>query len=1000
MNKTSIGSRHFLALILTGIVSAMVLWKGFPAHSALLTTASPVNDIARAETVFNTDFVSAGFGGMRTVGTGTIKLAGVSGQVTQALLFWHGPTNSASADANATVMFNGANITATNIGFSQSNCWPFTNSQAYRADVTSQVKGNGNYSLGNFRKSNAEINGVSLIVFFNDGNPENNRDVVIFNGNDSNAPNSFDANGWTAALPGINYSGGNASIQLHVSDGQSFLDDGLSINGKSLVGSGANFSGGTVPLGEGCCGFPEGGGTGGLWDIVNYNLVPFLSLGTNSVTLTTGFRDDCLSLIVALIDLPAGAAPPPADADLAVSVTASPNPVSGNNNLSYTVTVRNNGGLAANAPVLSGSLAPQTSFLSLAAPAGWNCAVPQVGSAGSISCNAPSLAAGATASFTLTALVACTVTDGAAISQTFAIQSANDPVPNNNSATASVTALGVSSQIRINKTSLEFSPVAAMREVGNNAPFDTFTIENAGCAPLSIRLQRIGADVTSGRIVDADDSSIFTLLRVNPNGSETPLSISPGAPPVLLAGGETQVFKLRFHPLIPILSGKTSELFANQAIPDVITSQLLITPEGNAPKVINVTARVATPVQLIHPTDSRLSPLIVFTRSATDFTVECSVHDPNLDLYLARYQFFDQGERPVGLPADLNLTQPIAQRGLVRGQSFTIIQRFAGVLQSNIAKVQVTLFDREINVVSARVSLGTSEPVLANVSAASYLATGLASESMAAAFGANLSSNVQTAGTLPLPSVLNGTSVRVRDGGGVERLAPLFFVSPGQINYQIPPGTRVGAATVSVQRNDQTVAREVVQIAASAPALFSANASGQGVASGVALRVAVNGGQKYESLSRFDQGRNQFVPLPLSFSQTNEDLYLILFGAGLRFRNPQGQVTAKVGGVDAQVLYAGAQGGFVGLDQVNLWLPRSLAGRGEVDVVLTIDGKPSNPVRVSFGGSGGSLTGSDANTVRLTRIQSAEDADHVPILRLPTITLPVADRNRNQKENR
>ncbi len=203
MNKTCIRSRHFLALILTGIFTSAALWNGFPAQSALKPAVSPANDIARAETVFNTDFVSAGFGGMRTVGTGTIKLAGVSGQVTQALLFWHGPTNSSSADANATVMFNGTSVTATNIGFSQSNCWPFTNSQAYRADVTSQVKGNGNYSLGNFRKSNAEINGVSLIVFFNDGNPENNRDVVIFNGNDSNAPNSFDANGWTAAPDGL-----------------------------------------------------------------------------------------------------------------------------------------------------------------------------------------------------------------------------------------------------------------------------------------------------------------------------------------------------------------------------------------------------------------------------------------------------------------------------------------------------------------------------------------------------------------------------------------------------------------------------------------------------------------------------------------------------------------------------------------------------------------------------------------------------------------------------
>jgi len=38
----------------------------------------------------------------------------------------------------------------------------------------------------------------------------------------------------------------------------------------------------------------------------------------------------------------------------------------------------------------------------------------------------------------------------------------------------------------------------------------------------------------------------------------------------------------------------------------------------------------------------------------------------------------------------------------------------------------------------------------------------------------------------------------------------------------------------------------------------------------------------------------------------------------------------------------------VGLDQVNVLIPRSLIGRGEVDVVLTVDGKPANTVRVAI----------------------------------------------------
>jgi uncharacterized protein (TIGR03437 family) len=49
-----------------------------------------------------------------------------------------------------------------------------------------------------------------------------------------------------------------------------------------------------------------------------------------------------------------------------------------------------------------------------------------------------------------------------------------------------------------------------------------------------------------------------------------------------------------------------------------------------------------------------------------------------------------------------------------------------------------------------------------------------------------------------------------------------------------------------------------------------------------------------------------------------------------------------------EVLYAGAQGGFVGLDQVNVRLQRSLAGRGDTDIILTVDDKRANTVKVNF----------------------------------------------------
>src|SRR4030065_1151787 len=122
-------------------------------------------DIKKYTTVLNTDFKIAGFGGMRDNGIGTINLTGVSGQIKRALLYWHGPTDSSNPSANAIVKFAGNTIFGTNIGISSDNCWGYANSQAYRADVTAIVTGNGDYALEAFHKNITErvnINGVSI----------------------------------------------------------------------------------------------------------------------------------------------------------------------------------------------------------------------------------------------------------------------------------------------------------------------------------------------------------------------------------------------------------------------------------------------------------------------------------------------------------------------------------------------------------------------------------------------------------------------------------------------------------------------------------------------------------------------------------------------------------------------------------------------------------------------------------------------------------------------
>jgi len=244
---------------------------------------------------------------MRGNGTGSIAVSGITAPVTGAFLYWNGPTSSSNPASNAAVTFNGMPVTGTNIGTASDNCWGFQNSQSYRADVTSLITGNGSYGLSNFFKSGvADINGASLIVFYNDTDSSNDRNVVLWNGNDSNIFSTFDPADWDETLSGVQYPGsGAASLDLVVSDGQTFPDGALVLNGTELVPAGNIFQGDSTPPGPGTS-------NGDLWDVKSFNIPSsFLTQGSNTLHLTSAANSDCLSLVVAAANMPASAPPPP-----------------------------------------------------------------------------------------------------------------------------------------------------------------------------------------------------------------------------------------------------------------------------------------------------------------------------------------------------------------------------------------------------------------------------------------------------------------------------------------------------------------------------------------------------------------------------------------------------------------------------------------------------------------------------------------------------------------
>ena len=234
-----------------------------------------------------------------------------------------------------------------------------------------------------------------------------------------------------------------------------------------------------------------------------------------------------------------------------------------------------------------------------------------------------------------------------------------------------------------------------------------------------------------------------------------------------------------------------------------------------------------------------------------------------------------------------------------------------------------------------------------SVSAANFRSP-LARESISAVFGTDLAVVTQPNGGGTLPTNLGGTQINVTDSAETSRAASLFFVSPTQANYLIPAGTAAGTATVTIINWNGALSRGTVQINPVAPGLFTANSSGRGVPAAVAERILANGSRSTVPVAAFDQTQNQFVPVPIDLGTAADQVFLAAFGTGFRFRSALTAVTATIGGTPAEVSFAGAQGDFVGLDQANIRIPFSLVGRGEVDVVLTVDGAQANTVRINI----------------------------------------------------
>lgn len=219
------------------------------------------------------------------------------------------------------------------------------------------------------------------------------------------------------------------------------------------------------------------------------------------------------------------------------------------------------------------------------------------------------------------------------------------------------------------------------------------------------------------------------------------------------------------------------------------------------------------------------------------------------------------------------------------------------------------------------------------VDAASFRAT-LAPGGIGSIFGQNLATEVVQATAVPLPLALDDTEVSVN---GVP--APLFFVSPEQVNFQTPfEATGSTDAEVTVTRGGEPSPAETVSLSPYAPALFVNPTTGHPILVRQDGSLVTTGqpAQPDDVLIIYLTGIGGLDNPPTTGAAANS--------VPLASANTSPAVT--VGGQASQVFFAGLTPGFVGLAQINIQLPSDLPTGPEQPLVVDFEGVQTPPLNL------------------------------------------------------
>jgi uncharacterized protein (TIGR03437 family) len=226
-------------------------------------------------------------------------------------------------------------------------------------------------------------------------------------------------------------------------------------------------------------------------------------------------------------------------------------------------------------------------------------------------------------------------------------------------------------------------------------------------------------------------------------------------------------------------------------------------------------------------------------------------------------------------------------------------------------------------------------PTFPAISGVSNAASGTARVSpgaLASIYGTGFGTTTFTAddGRPWLTSTTNLVSVKVNGGA-----APLYYVSPGQINFQVPWSTpTTGTVNIAVMVNGGSSNIAAVPVATAAPGLFYDQVSGAAIVQNTpdySLNSASNPAPAGSTIVAYLTGTGPVAPAAKDGTPASTDTLSWATSA----------YSAKIGSVAATVSFAGLTPGFIGLGQMNIVVPSTL-GPGVYPLSVTIDGQTSN----------------------------------------------------------